>query len=460
MYTVSGSHPFQLSIFCFVLLCNCIHLSASPARLSASWPKLRIFGVNGVHESPRRRIPPSTEVITSPPISSSGSNNLHITKTSSSHSNHQPLSFDPLTSSSFSTSSQPPQQLDTSFPCPNCRMRNTIKPDVGDQGSLSTKMSAAEKEYRIQALKKHILDALHLQFPPLVKGDTPNVDPKVIEKIFSESEKYEIEDDEDYEHDVEKTNKQLIVGVAGEIGGYGNEHKVKLSFVIPADVQRANSVRGKLWLGITNSSSATTGSLFVIQRLYRKYFGTNVVGVHRMESTPSPGSWISIDLSSSRWSARESSVVMEVIPDPAQPTVDLAAGAVLEVSVVTREDAHRRRTRRGIECQSNNPTACCLQPFSVSRDDLNWNWLIAPANIRLNYCRGSCDSGTSPIFNHSSIFYAHTMRESNSSIRMRLMPCCTPKRLGEVQMLINSGDDSTFYRKTIPNLIVRECGCA
>lgn len=242
------------------------------------------------------------------------------------------------------------------------------------------------------------------------------------------------------------------------MGGYGNEHTVKLSFVIPADVQRAKSVKGKLWLGLVNSSSATTGSLFVIQRLHRKYYGTHVIGVHRLESA-SLGSWIGIALSPTRWSASEPAVVLEVISEPAQRTVDLSAGAVLEVNMVTREDTHHLRTRRGIECTSNNPTGCCLQPFSVHRDDLNWSWLIAPTNIQLNYCRGSCDSGTSPIFNHSSIFYAHTMRQINSSLRMRLLPCCTPKRLGDVQMLIKSGDD-TIYRRTIPNLMVRECGCA
>lgn len=96
-------------------------------------------------------------------------------------------------------------------------MRNQIKTDVDDQEQRSPMMSAAEKEYRIQTLKRNILEALHLESPPLVKVDAPSVDPKVIEKIFSESEKDEPEDDEDFKHDVEKTNKQLIVGVAGKL---------------------------------------------------------------------------------------------------------------------------------------------------------------------------------------------------------------------------------------------------
>ncbi|XP_072173368.1 growth/differentiation factor 8-like [Diadema setosum] len=449
----SSSHPLQACIVCLVLLCNCIHLWATPTRI-AEWPKLQLFGENA-------RVTLSREIRRST-MSMAASNHPEVAPgLSSSPSSTKSSSKSKMASSSTSSSMSTPPSSTMTFGCASCKLRGLDGSYPGEQGSRPSTMTATEKQLRIQALKRQILDALNLSEPPKLKANPPTISQDVMEKVFGESEnannKADDREDDDVDNmdsDFKEKDKQFILGVAGPANGIGNDLAVKMRFFLSESVQVAEVVDGKLWIHVLNSTSAIRRSVVVTQRLAQ----TNIVASQRVNDT---GGWIGIDLSPS-WSSSEPSVVFEVTADPAhEATINMTARPILEVRVLTRvrRDEVRRRARRGATCKSNNPSTCCLQAFTVTKTELGWDWLIHPTEMVVNYCRGSCDSGIYHMYNHSDIMYTRGMLETDPSLRALLMPCCTSKRLASVQ-LIYYQDGSAMTTKNIPNLKVLECGCA
>ncbi|XP_039704909.1 inhibin beta A chain isoform X1 [Pteropus medius] len=126
------------------------------------------------------------------------------------------------------------------------------------------------------------------------------------------------------------------------------------------------------------------------------------------------------------------------------------------------EDHPHRRRRRGLECDGK-VNICCKKQFFVSFKDIGWNdWIIAPSGYHANYCEGECPShiagtsGSSLSF-HSTVINHYRMR--GYSPFANLKSCCVPTKLRPMSMLYYD-DGQNIIKKDIQNMIVEECGCS
>ncbi|KAM9459825.1 inhibin beta A chain-like [Salvelinus alpinus] len=125
------------------------------------------------------------------------------------------------------------------------------------------------------------------------------------------------------------------------------------------------------------------------------------------------------------------------------------------------EHAHRR-AKRGLECD-DKMHMCCKRQFYVNFKDIGWNdWIIAPPGYHANYCEGDCPSHVASITGSSLSFHSTVINH----YRMRGYPpfqniksCCVPTRLRAMSMLYYN-EEQKIIKKDIQNMIVDECGCS
>ncbi|MCI4390546.1 hypothetical protein PGIGA_G00123700 [Pangasianodon gigas] len=126
------------------------------------------------------------------------------------------------------------------------------------------------------------------------------------------------------------------------------------------------------------------------------------------------------------------------------------------------EERQHRRSKRGLECEGNM-RACCKRHFYVNFKDIGWSdWIIAPSGYHANYCEGECPghaanmAGTALSF-HSTVINHYRMRGYSPFASIR--SCCVPTRLRAMSMLYYN-EEQKIIKKDIQNMIVEECGCS
>ncbi|XP_045062008.1 inhibin beta A chain-like [Coregonus clupeaformis] len=125
------------------------------------------------------------------------------------------------------------------------------------------------------------------------------------------------------------------------------------------------------------------------------------------------------------------------------------------------EHAHHR-AKRGLECDGKMHM-CCKRQFYVNFKDIGWNdWIIAPPGYHANYCEGDCPSHVASITGSSLSFHSTVINH----YRMRgyapfqnIKSCCVPTRLRAMSMLYYN-EEQKIIKKDIQNMIVDECGCS
>lgn len=118
---------------------------------------------------------------------------------------------------------------------------------------------------------------------------------------------------------------------------------------------------------------------------------------------------------------------------------------IIEIDYSTKYSRVRRKTRK---CRGNK---CCLRQISVTTKDLNWhNWFIAPQNLNIYYCSGSCK-------NQPKSFYGQLVELANPG--KSSSPCCMPTRLKDFNIM-HLTDNHTAYVKRLENMMVTDCECA
>ncbi|XP_040911358.1 inhibin subunit beta Ab [Toxotes jaculatrix] len=134
----------------------------------------------------------------------------------------------------------------------------------------------------------------------------------------------------------------------------------------------------------------------------------------------------------------------------------------LMVALQAREEATQRRVKRGLECDGKI-RVCCKRQFYVNFKDIGWNdWIIAPSGYHANYCEGDCPnhmaslSGSSLSF-HSTVINHYRMR--GYSPFQNIKSCCVPTRLRAMSMLYYN-EEQKIIKKDIQNMIVEECSCS
>ncbi|XP_040028312.1 inhibin subunit beta Ab isoform X1 [Gasterosteus aculeatus] len=134
----------------------------------------------------------------------------------------------------------------------------------------------------------------------------------------------------------------------------------------------------------------------------------------------------------------------------------------LMVVLRAEEEATQRRVKRGLECDGKI-RVCCKRQFYVNFKDIGWNdWIIAPSGYHANYCEGECPShmasfsGSSLSF-HSTVINHYRMRGYSPFQNMK--SCCVPTRLRAMSMLYYN-EEQKIIKKDIQDMIVDECSCS
>ncbi|XP_028289071.1 inhibin subunit beta Aa [Parambassis ranga] len=122
----------------------------------------------------------------------------------------------------------------------------------------------------------------------------------------------------------------------------------------------------------------------------------------------------------------------------------------------------RRRRKRGLEC-TDKVRICCKRQFYVNFKDIGWSdWIIAPPGYHANYCEGECPyhmaSITGSMFSFHSTVINHYRMKGQSPFQ-NLRSCCVPTRLRAMSMLYYN-EEQKIIKKDIQNMIVEECGCS
>ncbi|XP_011486947.1 inhibin beta A chain [Oryzias latipes] len=414
-------------------------------------------------------------------------------------------------------------QLDTSSSshCPSCalaRMRRNegvMAGDGDDKAGHEREEEAAAQQDVVEAVKRHILNMLHLQERPNITRPVPraallNALRKLHVGRVAEDGSVQIGGEDEMRGrggrggggggmggaaaahmgdggDSEETTEIITFAEAGESQGSINFVLSKeggdMSLVEQATVWlflrmvKTNRSRAKVTIRLFQQRRLPNGRLSQPQDdilLAEKKVDTRRSGWHTFAVSAA----VQALLESSEGSTLSLRMSCPLCAD-AGVTVVLVSGSTetlqrnnqreqshrpFLMAVVRQGDSNdsRRRRKRGLECDGK-VRVCCKKQFYVNFKDIAWaDWIIAPSGYHANYCEGDCPShaaslpGSSLSF-HSTVISHYRMKE-NSPFQS-LKSCCTPTKLRAMSMLYYD-EKQRIVKKDIPNMIVEECGCS
>ncbi|KAF6739263.1 Inhibin beta A chain [Oryzias melastigma] len=414
-------------------------------------------------------------------------------------------------------------QLDTSSSshCPSCalaRMRRNdgvMAGDGDDKAGHEREEEAAAQQDVVEAVKRHILNMLHLQERPNITRPVPraallNALRKLHVGRVAEDGSVQIGGEEETRgrggrggggggmggaatarmgdgDESEETTEIITFAEAGESQGTVNFVLSKeggdMSLVEQANVWlflrmvKTNRSRAKVTIRLFQQRRLPNGRLALPQDeilLAEKKVDTRRSGWHTFAVSAA----VQALLESSEGSTLSLRVSCPLCAD-AGATLVLVSGSTETLQRNNqREQSHRpflmavvrqgdgsdsrRRRKRGLECDGK-VRVCCKRQFYVNFRDIGWNdWIIAPSGYHANYCEGDCPShvasfpGSSLSF-HSTVISHYRMR--GYSPFQSLKSCCIPTKLRAMSMLYYD-EEQRIMKKDIQNMIVEECGCS
>uniref|UniRef100_A0A8D3E4K8 TGF-beta family profile domain-containing protein n=1 Tax=Scophthalmus maximus TaxID=52904 RepID=A0A8D3E4K8_SCOMX len=386
--------------------------------------------------------------------------------------------------------------------CPSCALaRMRRNEDGAAAGHEREEEEEAAQQDVVEAVKRHILNMLHLQARPNITRPVPraallNALRKLHVGRVSEDGSVQIEGGrrrlEDGETgdggDAQETTEIITFAEAGASPGL-------VTFVLSRDggdlslVEQAN-----VWLFLrlakTNRSRAkVTIRLFQQRRLgngrpslppqddallAEKTVDTRRSGWHTFPVSAA----VQALLQSTEGSSLGLRVSCPLCADAGATLVLVSGSSEATQRSNQREQSHRpflmavvrqgdgadarRRRKRGLECDGK-VRVCCKRQFYVNFKDIGWNdWIIAPPGYHANYCEGDCPSHVASITGstlsfHSTVISHYRMR--GYSPFQNLRSCCVPTRLRAMSMLYYN-EEQKIIKKDIQNMIVDECGCS
>ncbi|XP_074545145.1 inhibin subunit beta Ab [Halichoeres trimaculatus] len=132
----------------------------------------------------------------------------------------------------------------------------------------------------------------------------------------------------------------------------------------------------------------------------------------------------------------------------------------LMVVLRAREESVQRRVKRGLECDGKMKL-CCKRQFYVDFKDIGWSdWIIAPSGYHANYCEGDCPNHMASFGGstfHSTVINHYRLRGHGAFHNAR--SCCVPTKLRAMSMLYFN-EEQKIIKKDIQDMIVEECGCS
>ncbi|KAG5851093.1 inhibin beta A chain-like [Anguilla rostrata] len=367
----------------------------------------------------------------------------------------------------------PPSATD----CPSCAL-----------AQLQKDSPAAESQTdMVEAVKRHILNMLHLQERPNITHPVPraallNAIKKLHVGRVGEDGSVEIEDEGQSRAELnelaEQTSEIITFAEAGDtpdavnfqISREGND----LSLVEQANVwlflklAKTNRSRAKVTIRLLQQRQGPDGQVQEVS-VSEKAVDTRRSGWHTLPVSRSVqellergGSLLSLRVSCVQCADGGASPILaqaaERLP---QPQSQSHRPFLMVVVRQTGEHPHQRR-KRGLECDGKI-RICCKKQFHVNFKDIGWSdWIIAPPGYHANYCEGDCPShvasitGSSLSF-HSTVINHYRMRGYTPFTNIK--SCCVPTRLRAMSMLYYN-EEHKIVKKDIQNMVVEECGCS
>uniref|UniRef100_A0A3Q3G2Q5 Inhibin subunit beta Aa n=1 Tax=Labrus bergylta TaxID=56723 RepID=A0A3Q3G2Q5_9LABR len=370
---------------------------------------------------------------------------------------------------------QPLPDASSSSNCPSCALARMRRNEV----------EAAQQDV-VEAVKRHILNMLHLQARPNITRPVPraallNALRKLHVGRVAEDGSVQIEGEE------EETTEIITFAEAGESQGTVNFVLSKeggdLSLVEQANVwlflrlAKTNRSRAKVSIRLFQQRLLPNGRLSPPQDdelLAEKTVDTRRSGWHTFPVSAA----VQALLESSESTTLRLRVSCPLCADTGATLVLVSGGSETSQRTNQREQSHRpflmavvrqedgsdsrRRRKRGLECDGK-VRVCCKRQFYVNFKDIGWNdWIIAPSGYHANYCEGECPSHVASITGstlsfHSTVISHYRMR--GYSPFQNLRSCCVPTRLRAMSMLYYN-EEQKIIKKDIQNMIVEECGCS
>ncbi|XP_059390931.1 inhibin beta A chain-like [Carassius carassius] len=353
--------------------------------------------------------------------------------------------------------------------CPSCALARLQKGEGEDEGA---------QQDVVEAVKRHILNMLHLQERPNITHPVPraallNAIRKVHVGRVAKDGSVLIEDEASSRQDTEQAEQTEIItfAEAGEAPGFVN-------FLISKEGGEMSYVeQANVWLFLRLPKGNRTRANVTIRLLLQQSTGEKVLAEKSVDTRRS--GWHTFPISASLQALLQhgGSTLSLHISCPlcadarATPVLVTPGGGEREQShrpflmaVVRQMDdlSQKRRRKRGLECDGK-VRVCCKRQFYVNFKDIGWNdWIIAPSGYHANYCEGDCPSHVASITGNSLSFHSTVInhyRMRGYSPFTNIKSCCVPTRLRAMSMLYYN-EEQKIVKKDIQNMIVEECGCS
>ncbi|XP_030625009.1 inhibin subunit beta Aa [Chanos chanos] len=377
------------------------------------------------------------------------------------------------------TSSLPeqPQLVPGSTDCPSCALARLRK--SGLDASVTGDEEESAQQDVVEAVKRHILNMLHLPARPNITHPVPraallNAIRKLHVGRVGKDGSVQIEDEGHSRTDTEQAEQTEIItfAEAGEAPGF-------INFLISKESGEMSLVeQANVWLFLRLNKSNRSRAKVAIRLLLREG-STETLLAEKAVDTRRSG-WHTFPVSGSVQALLErggSTLSLHVhcplcAESGATPVlVTQSGGSEREQShrpflmaVVRQAEEHgpRRRRKRGLECDGK-VRVCCKRQFHVNFKDIGWNdWIIAPSGYHANYCEGDCPSHIASITGNSLSFHSTVInhyRMRGYSPFTNIKSCCVPTRLRAMSMLYYN-EEQKIVKKDIQNMIVEDCGCS
>ncbi|KAM7399922.1 hypothetical protein PAMA_004552 [Pampus argenteus] len=351
--------------------------------------------------------------------------------------------------------------------CPSCSLglmrKNT---SVGGQADL------------VEAVKRHILNMLHLSARPNLTQPVPraallNAIKKLHVGHVTKDGSVEIQEEGQGSWDLtapQPTSEIISFAEPGDsvntvtfdISKDGSSSVVveQANVWIFLKLSKENRVKGKVTLQLHNEEDESVLEKMVDTRRS----GWHTFTVTRIVQTllDHGDSLLSLQVSCPLCSEAGATPILMLPKGEQAKEREQSHRPFLMVVLQAGEEAAQRRVKRGLECD-NKIHVCCKRQFYVNFKDIGWSdWIIAPSGYHANYCEGNCPnhmasiSGSSLSF-HSTVINQYRIRGYSPFQNIR--SCCVPTRLRAMSMLYYN-EEQKIIKRDIQNMIVEECGCS
>lgn len=362
------------------------------------------------------------------------------------------------------------QDSAVSSDCPSCSL---------PQLRRNSSSSGAQSDM-VEAVKRHILNMLHLSARPNLTQPVPraallNAIKKLHVAHVAEDGSVEIQEESQGTGNSAPPEPPSEIITFGEPGDGPNT----VTFDISSEGSGSSVVeQANVWIFLKMSKMNRLRSK-VMLRLYRddddedcvsekmadtRRSGWHTLAIPRTVQNLLDGGSSPLRLRVSCPLCLEAGAAPVLTPANGEPATgrDQSHRPFLMVVLQAQEEVAKRRAKRALECDGKI-RICCKREFYVNFKDIGWSdWIIAPAGYHANYCEGDCPNhmasiGSSPLSFHSTVINHYRMR--GYSPFQNIKSCCVPTRLRAMSMLYYN-EEQKIIKKDIQNMIVEECGCS